>query len=177
VLSNCLIFVEFEFAYIQLMWLPPSVLWHVASSSQLMWLQSMHSLCFTDYDHFCIWCLQRHFRRDEFLGRINEIVYFLPFSQTELNRLVVREMDLWAEKVCCHVMLYVMLWQLFIVSHDWICEMQFIDLCVTYKKTANNWTLLCCNIKMFLKHPVLVRLVYIPACMTFHNFNCLMCEI
>jgi len=46
--------------------------------------------------------VQRHFRRDEFLGRINEIVYFLPFSRTELNKLVVREMDVWAQKVCCH---------------------------------------------------------------------------
>ena len=25
--------------------------------------------------------LKRHFQRDEFLGRINEIVYFLPFSR------------------------------------------------------------------------------------------------
>jgi len=25
--------------------------------------------------------LKRHFGRDEFLGRINEIVYFLPFSK------------------------------------------------------------------------------------------------
>ena len=32
--------------------------------------------------------LKRHFRRDEFLGRINEIVYFLPFSKSELNKLV-----------------------------------------------------------------------------------------
>ena len=26
--------------------------------------------------------LKYHFRRDEFLGRINEIVYFLPFSRS-----------------------------------------------------------------------------------------------
>ena len=39
-----------------------------------------------------------HFRRDEFLGRINEIVYFLPFSAEELNMLVARELDFWAEK-------------------------------------------------------------------------------
>jgi len=52
----------------------------------------------------CVAYLQRHFRRDEFLGRINEIVYFLPFSRTELNKLVVREMDSWAQKVYCHVM-------------------------------------------------------------------------
>ena len=28
--------------------------------------------------------LKYHFRRDEFLGRINEIVYFLPFSRLPL---------------------------------------------------------------------------------------------
>jgi ATP-dependent Clp protease ATP-binding subunit ClpB len=29
--------------------------------------------------------LKRHFGRDEFLGRINEIVYFLPFSRVRNN--------------------------------------------------------------------------------------------
>ena len=29
--------------------------------------------------------LKRHFGRDEFLGRINEIVYFLPFSRYGKN--------------------------------------------------------------------------------------------
>lgn len=43
---------------------------------------------------------QKHFRRDEFLGRINEIVYFLPFSQAELSKLVIKELHFWAEKVC-----------------------------------------------------------------------------
>jgi ATP-dependent Clp protease ATP-binding subunit ClpB len=43
--------------------------------------------------------LKRHFRRDEFLGRINEIVYFLPFSQSELLQLVTKELNFWAEKV------------------------------------------------------------------------------
>ncbi|XP_066018036.1 mitochondrial disaggregase-like [Pocillopora verrucosa] len=37
--------------------------------------------------------LKRHFRRDEFLGRINEIVYFLPFSHPELLSLVTKELD------------------------------------------------------------------------------------
>uniref|UniRef100_A0A4W3GUP8 Uncharacterized protein n=1 Tax=Callorhinchus milii TaxID=7868 RepID=A0A4W3GUP8_CALMI len=32
--------------------------------------------------------LKGHFRRDEFLGRINEIVYFLPFCHSELIQLV-----------------------------------------------------------------------------------------
>lgn len=42
--------------------------------------------------------LKRHFQRDEFLGRINEIVYFLPFSKTELNQLVTKELKFWATK-------------------------------------------------------------------------------
>merc|ERR1719419_2002640 len=42
--------------------------------------------------------LKFHFGRDEFLGRINEIVYFLPFSRAELTQLVAREMQFWADK-------------------------------------------------------------------------------
>ncbi|XP_012138184.2 mitochondrial disaggregase [Megachile rotundata] len=42
--------------------------------------------------------LKSHFRRDEFLGRINEIVYFLPFSQSELIKLVAKELEAWAER-------------------------------------------------------------------------------
>ena len=42
--------------------------------------------------------LKYHFRRDEFLGRINEIVYFLPFSRNELVELVSREMKFWGDK-------------------------------------------------------------------------------
>ncbi|KAF5285002.1 hypothetical protein FQR65_LT02314 [Abscondita terminalis] len=42
--------------------------------------------------------LKRHFKRDEFLGRINEIVYFLPFSRIELLLLVNRELTVWAKK-------------------------------------------------------------------------------
>ena len=42
--------------------------------------------------------LKRHFRRDEFLGRINEIVYFLPFSKSELSKLVEIELLFWASK-------------------------------------------------------------------------------
>lgn len=42
--------------------------------------------------------LKRHFKRDEFLGRINEMVYFLPFSRTELNQLVNKEMEYWAKR-------------------------------------------------------------------------------
>ncbi|GIY03088.1 caseinolytic peptidase B protein homolog, partial [Caerostris extrusa] len=42
--------------------------------------------------------LKRHFRRDEFLGRITEIIYFLPFSKSELLKLVQMELEHWAVK-------------------------------------------------------------------------------
>ncbi|MBN3304214.1 CLPB protein, partial [Amia calva] len=42
--------------------------------------------------------LKAHFRRDEFLGRINEIVYFLPFCHSELILLVGKELSFWAKK-------------------------------------------------------------------------------
>ncbi|KAM8821590.1 mitochondrial disaggregase [Eudromia elegans] len=42
--------------------------------------------------------LKAHFRRDEFLGRINEIVYFLPFCHAELLQLVDKELRFWAKK-------------------------------------------------------------------------------
>ena len=41
--------------------------------------------------------LKSHFRRDEFLGRINEFVYFLPFSRSELIKLVTRELEFWSK--------------------------------------------------------------------------------
>uniref|UniRef100_A0A8D3CXI4 ClpB family mitochondrial disaggregase n=1 Tax=Scophthalmus maximus TaxID=52904 RepID=A0A8D3CXI4_SCOMX len=43
--------------------------------------------------------LKAHFRRDEFLGRINEIVYFLPFCHSELLQLVSKELNFWAKQV------------------------------------------------------------------------------
>ncbi|KAK3754788.1 hypothetical protein QZH41_012786 [Actinostola sp. cb2023] len=43
--------------------------------------------------------LKYHFKRDEFLGRINEMVYFLPFSRSELLQLVSRELHHWSEMV------------------------------------------------------------------------------
>jgi len=46
--------------------------------------------------------LKRHFKRDEFLGRINEIVYFLPFSETELKTIVQWELKHWQELVCLY---------------------------------------------------------------------------
>jgi ATP-dependent Clp protease ATP-binding subunit ClpB len=42
--------------------------------------------------------LKKHFKRDEFLGRINEFVYFVPFSRSELIHLVSRELEYWSEK-------------------------------------------------------------------------------
>lgn len=42
--------------------------------------------------------LKQHFKRDEFLGRINEMVYFLPFSKKELNQLVMKELNFWANR-------------------------------------------------------------------------------
>ena len=42
--------------------------------------------------------LKKTFLRDEFLGRINEILYFLPFTRWELNQLVLKEMEFWKQK-------------------------------------------------------------------------------
>eukprot|EP00795_Rhopilema_esculentum_P000978 gene978-10749_t len=42
--------------------------------------------------------LKSHFRRDEFLGRITEIVYFLPFSRAELRQLVQKELEYWLKR-------------------------------------------------------------------------------
>lgn len=47
--------------------------------------------------------LKRHFRRDEFLGRINEMVYFLPFSKSEINKLVSKQLEFWQKRVKCSV--------------------------------------------------------------------------
>ncbi|KAL5232851.1 hypothetical protein ACI65C_000261 [Semiaphis heraclei] len=41
--------------------------------------------------------LKKHFKRNEFLGRINEVVYFLPFSEMELKFIVQRELQYWKE--------------------------------------------------------------------------------
>ncbi|KAI9258740.1 P-loop containing nucleoside triphosphate hydrolase protein [Phascolomyces articulosus] len=42
--------------------------------------------------------LYSHFRRDEFLGRINEVLFFLPFSEEELREITSRELRRWADK-------------------------------------------------------------------------------
>lgn len=42
--------------------------------------------------------LKDHFKRDEFLGRINEILYFLPFNDIELRELTLRELQKWERR-------------------------------------------------------------------------------
>ena len=42
--------------------------------------------------------MKKHFKRDEFIGRISEIVYFFPFSLEQLIDLVEKEMKYWATK-------------------------------------------------------------------------------
>ena len=42
--------------------------------------------------------MKKYFQRDEFIGRISEIVYFFPFSQQQLMDLVEKEMRYWATK-------------------------------------------------------------------------------
>jgi len=39
--------------------------------------------------------LKSHFQRDEFLGRINEILFFLPFNTVELKELTIRQLKKW----------------------------------------------------------------------------------
>ena len=64
---------------------------------------------------------QRHFRRDEFLGRINEIVYFLPFSRAELSKLVTKELNFWAQRVSspCTLLFY---WTYVVVFAFLVCD-------------------------------------------------------
>eukprot|EP00039_Didymoeca_costata_P001068 m.49371 g.49371 ORF g.49371 m.49371 type:complete len:584 (+) comp10615_c0_seq1:2991-4742(+) len=42
--------------------------------------------------------LKSHFQRDEFLGRIDQMLYFLPFSESELRKLVELQLQRWAQK-------------------------------------------------------------------------------
>lgn len=42
--------------------------------------------------------LRAHFQRDEFLGRINEILFFLPFSDSELKQLATKELQSWQKR-------------------------------------------------------------------------------
>jgi len=41
--------------------------------------------------------LKSHFKRSEFLGRINETVFFVPFSKSGIRSLVERELAFWSE--------------------------------------------------------------------------------
>lgn len=41
--------------------------------------------------------LKGHFKRDEFLGRINEILYFLPFTDEQKIHLANKEIDKWSK--------------------------------------------------------------------------------
>jgi len=41
--------------------------------------------------------LKQHFKRDEFLGRINEMLFFLPFTDVQLQSLVEQELNRWAK--------------------------------------------------------------------------------
>lgn len=42
--------------------------------------------------------LRDHFRRDEFLGRINEVLFFLPFTTEELKKIVEMELERWQKR-------------------------------------------------------------------------------
>jgi ATP-dependent Clp protease ATP-binding subunit ClpB len=42
--------------------------------------------------------LRQHFGRDEFIGRINEIVYFLPFTPSEQVQLSRLELEQWSQR-------------------------------------------------------------------------------
>ncbi|KAF0992088.1 hypothetical protein HZS_4649 [Henneguya salminicola] len=39
-----------------------------------------------------------HFKRDEFLGRITDIIYFFPFTKNQLRQLVIIELKYWAKR-------------------------------------------------------------------------------
>lgn len=49
-------------------------------------------------DHVIYPILRNHFHRDEFLGRINETLLFLPFSDKELDQIVEMELDHWKKR-------------------------------------------------------------------------------
>lgn len=42
--------------------------------------------------------LRDHFKRDEFLGRINETLFFLPFTKAELKAITEMELNRWKER-------------------------------------------------------------------------------
>ena len=42
--------------------------------------------------------LIKHLKRDEFIGRINQIVVFLPLSEEEIELVVKRELGMWCKQ-------------------------------------------------------------------------------
>ena len=42
--------------------------------------------------------LKRHLRRDEFVGRINQVVVFLPLDKEEIELTVDRELEMWSKR-------------------------------------------------------------------------------
>jgi ATP-dependent Clp protease ATP-binding subunit ClpB len=60
--------------------------------------ESQISLSRKFIEHVIYPILYEHFRRDEFLGRVNEVLFFLPFSEEELREITSREISRWAEK-------------------------------------------------------------------------------
>jgi ATP-dependent Clp protease ATP-binding subunit ClpB len=42
--------------------------------------------------------LRKHFKRDEFLGRINETLIFVPFGHQDLQRLATLELEKWKKR-------------------------------------------------------------------------------
>ena len=63
-----------------------------------IWEQITESLSSEFTDNVVVKILKAHFQRDEFLGRINEFVYFLPLSKSEQHELVNKQLEFWAEK-------------------------------------------------------------------------------
>lgn len=74
--------------------------------------------------------LKAHFGRDEFLGRINEIIYFLPFSNAELNRLVSKELKFWETKVIGMILCYI---------SEYIYSYHYFNYKVCVYENSNIW--------------------------------------
>jgi ATP-dependent Clp protease ATP-binding subunit ClpB len=64
----------------------PSVISHTAKSTDEFLRHQIHPI------------LKRHFRREEFLGRINDIVVFHPLEDKDLKETVETELGRWREK-------------------------------------------------------------------------------
>lgn len=51
-----------------------------------------------DFNKECYPILREQFKRDEFLGRINQIVTFLPLSDEEIGKVIDVELNLWRKR-------------------------------------------------------------------------------